>query len=265
MTESNGQTAFPWKLWLYTNFDCNLRCRYCVAESSPDAPRRALPDDTIRRLVDEAAALGIERIFFTGGEPFLLPNIYPLLAYASARLPTTVLTNAVLLRGKRLEQLAAVNNPNLTVQVSLDGARPEQHDPWRGEGTWAATVQAIERLQTRGFHLRLSSTETPANRDHLPELHDFRRKLGLPAADHVVRPLARRGFAPTGQEVSVETLVPEVTVSVDGVFWHPLASPSSCDMRVSCRIFPLAAAVETIRAQLETITRTGQANLQTFT
>ncbi len=35
------------KLWLYTNYDCNLRCTYCVAESSPHAPRRALGLDTV--------------------------------------------------------------------------------------------------------------------------------------------------------------------------------------------------------------------------
>ena len=34
--------AFPWKLWIYTNYDCNLRCSYCVAKSSPNAPRRAM-------------------------------------------------------------------------------------------------------------------------------------------------------------------------------------------------------------------------------
>lgn len=28
------------KLWIYTNYDCNLRCTYCVAESSPLTPRR---------------------------------------------------------------------------------------------------------------------------------------------------------------------------------------------------------------------------------
>ena len=30
------------RLWLYTNFDCNLRCDYCCVRSSPKAPRRAL-------------------------------------------------------------------------------------------------------------------------------------------------------------------------------------------------------------------------------
>ena len=91
--------VFPWKLWIYTNYDCNLRCSYCVAKSSPNAPRRAIGLANAKQLVDEAVALGFEHIFFTGGEPFILPDIYAMLAYASARVPTTVLTNAMLLRG----------------------------------------------------------------------------------------------------------------------------------------------------------------------
>src|SRR5688572_19152378 len=98
-------TAFPWKLWLYTNYDCNLRCAYCVAKSSPNAPRRALGLATVTRLVDEAVALGFDHVFFTGGEPFILNDIYDMLAYASARVTTTVLTNAMILRGSRLERL----------------------------------------------------------------------------------------------------------------------------------------------------------------
>ena len=51
-----------------------------------------------------------------------------MLAYSSARVKTTVLTNAMLLLGPRLEKLCAVANDNLIVQVSLDGGRPEDHD-----------------------------------------------------------------------------------------------------------------------------------------
>ena len=239
-----------WKLWLYTNFDCNLRCAYCVAESSPTAPRRALGLATVRRIVDEAAALGFGEIFFTGGEPFLLDDLYDMLAYAAPRLKTTVLTNGMLLKGTRLDRLRAAAHPNLTVQVSLDGARAEHHDAWRGAGTWIKTVKGIRALQVAGFRVRLGTTETPANSAHLDELREFRRGMGISDADHFVRPLARRGFATEGVEVSVESLVPEMTVTVDGVFWHPLASPSSRDMRVSAEIFPLSAAVAHIRDQL---------------
>src|SRR5690242_2445686 len=90
--------AMLWKLWLYTNYDCNLKCSYCVAKSGPNAPRRALGLENVKRLIDEAVELGFEHVFLTGGEPFLLNEIYEMLAYSSARIKTTVLTNAMLLR-----------------------------------------------------------------------------------------------------------------------------------------------------------------------
>jgi glycerate-2-kinase len=56
--------------------------------------------------------------------------------------------------------------------------------------------------------------------------------------------------------------VPEVTVNLDGVFWHPLATDA--DMQVSRKIFPLAEAVEQIQAQLAVIAG-GGTPLVTFT
>ena len=103
-----GASTFDWKLWIYTNYDCNLSCTYCVAESSPHAPRRGLSLETVLRIVDEAVPLGFQRLFFTGGEPFILDDIYEMLAYAAARAETIVLTNASLLRGPRLDRLAAL-------------------------------------------------------------------------------------------------------------------------------------------------------------
>src|SRR6202049_2518825 len=45
------------RLWLYTNFDCNLRCDYCCVRSSPKAPRRALGLERVRRIASEATEL----------------------------------------------------------------------------------------------------------------------------------------------------------------------------------------------------------------
>ncbi len=259
--------AFQWKLWIYTNYDCNLRCSYCVAKSGPNVPRRALGLASVRQLVDEALSLGFQEIFFTGGEPFILDDIYEMLAYSAARGKTTVLTNAMLLRGTRLERLAslAATAPaeNLIVQVSLDGGRPEDHDAYRGRGTWQKTVEGIRLLQAQGFRVRIGTTETPVNSPHLELLCDFHRSLGIPDEDHFVRPLAKRGYAREGLELNRNNLVPEVTVSVDGVFWHPLSTDA--DMQVTKQVFPLRAAVERIQNQLEFIAQTGAVPLMTFT
>jgi len=255
--------GFLWKLWIYTNYDCNLKCSYCVAKSGPGVPRRALGTENVKRLVDEALELGFEDIFFTGGEPFLLKEIYEMLEYSSARVKTTVLTNAMILRGARLEKLRAIANDRLIIQVSLDGGRPEDHDAYRGPGTWEKTVEGIKLLQAAGFRVRLGSTETPVNSAHLDTLCDFHRSLGIPDEDHCIRPLAKRGFSREGLELGMSNLVPEITVNVDGVFWHPLSADA--DMLVSNRIFPLADSVERVNAQLETIAQTGLAPLMTFT
>ena len=255
--------GFLWKLWIYTNYDCNLKCSYCVAKSGPNAPRRALGIENVKRLVDEAVELGFEHIFFTGGEPFLLNEIYEMLAYSSARIKTTVLTNAMLLRGVRFEKLCAVANDNLIVQVSLDGGRPEDHDAYRGAGTWEKTVEGIQLLQVAGFRVRLGTTETPVNSAYLDKLCEFHRAIGIPDEDHFIRPLAKRGYSREGLELGMGNLVPEITVNLDGVFWHPLSTDA--DMQVNKKIFPLADSVQRIKAQLEAIAVTGNVPLMTFT
>jgi len=256
-------SAFLWKLWIYTNYDCNLKCSYCVAKSGPNAPRRALGLENVKRLVDEAVELGFEHIFFTGGEPFLLNEIYEMLAYSSAHIKTTVLTNAMLLRGARLEKLCAIADENLIVQVSLDGGRPEDHDAYRGPGTWEKTVEGIKLLQAASFRVRLGTTETPVNSAHLDKLCEFHRSIGILDEDHFIRPLAKRGYSREGLELGMGNLVPEITVNLDGVFWHPLSTDA--DMQVSRKIFPLAASVERIKEQLEAIAVTGSVPLMTFT
>src|SRR6516225_3481156 len=63
------------RLWLYTNFHCNLSCDYCCVRSSPTAPRRELGLERVERIAREAGELGVKEIFVTGGEPFLLEDI----------------------------------------------------------------------------------------------------------------------------------------------------------------------------------------------
>ena len=96
------------RLWLYTNFDCNLHCDYCCVRSSPTAPRRELGLARVQRITREAAELGVKEIFVTGGEPFLLEDIGDILLSCAAAAPTTVLTNGMLFAGRRARKLASV-------------------------------------------------------------------------------------------------------------------------------------------------------------
>jgi MoaA/NifB/PqqE/SkfB family radical SAM enzyme len=250
------------KLWIYTNYDCNLRCSYCVAESHPRAPKRAISLETTKRIIDEAHELGFDSIFLTGGEPFILKDIYEMLAYASDKLTTTVLTNAMLFNETRLQKLKEVNNPRLIIQISLDGSEPEQHDPYRGVGSWQTTIEGLHKLLEAGFRIRLSTTETPANTEFIDEICEFRRSLGISDEDHIIRPLAKRGFSDQGMEVGKHNLVPEMTINAEGIYWHPLSTDP--DLLVSTEIFPLSGAVSQIKTELEGISNSQSGDMEEF-
>jgi pyruvate-formate lyase-activating enzyme len=232
------------RLWLYTNFDCNLRCDYCCVRSSPKAPRRALGLERVRRIAAEAAELGVGEIFVTGGEPFLLADIGEILAACATAAPTTVLTNGMLLVGRRLESLRALPRDRVTLQISLDSPTPERHDRHRGKGTWARAWKGIGRARAEGFRVRLAATvSTDA------EAEEFRRFLDMARVDEedrVIRRIALRGFAEQGIAIARADLVPEVTITADGVYWHPVGAEDA-DLLLTPEIFPLADAFAAVR------------------
>ena len=147
----NANRPIGTRLWLYTNFDCNLSCDYCCVRSSPSAPRRALGLARVRQIADEAAQLNVSEIFVTGGEPFLLPDIAEILAACAVAAPTTVLTNGMLFAGHRVGALRSLSRARVTLQISLDSPTPERHNRHRGRGAWEAAWEGVERVRGKGF------------------------------------------------------------------------------------------------------------------
>jgi sulfatase maturation enzyme AslB (radical SAM superfamily) len=230
-----GTAAFPSRLWIYTNFHCNLACGYCVVASSPAADPRSLGLPRFRALVDEAAREGFDEIYLTGGEPFLEPEIAEMIRVASGVAPTTVLTNAMLFTGRRrdeLRQLAGIEG--LTLQTSLDGAYPETHDRQRGAGSWQRAIDGINYAVSLGLRVSVATTQTPDNTREIVALGELLEQLGVRPGDHAVRPLVARGFSESGLDVEPSSVVPELTVSADGIWWHPVGADrgSGTDMLV---------------------------------
>jgi len=234
------------RLWIYTNYDCNLSCSYCVAESFVGAERNGLAFQEVCRLIDEAVVLGMTDLFLTGGEPFILHDIFSMLHYGLERMHVTVLSNGILLKKKRLHQLGALpHKDRLTVQISLDGSSASTHDVYRGVGSWQKAIDAIVRLKSAGFHVRLGTTETPENKQDLAATCELHRQLGIPDEDHIIRPLVRRGFSMKGMGITLPALEPEVTADRHGIYWHPVATDP--DLLISPNLFPLRDAVEQIK------------------
>jgi MoaA/NifB/PqqE/SkfB family radical SAM enzyme len=240
------------RMWLYSNYHCNLACRYCLTGSSPASERRMLDADIMGALAQEGAALGFTGLGVTGGEPFLRADMPALLAELSQIMPVVVLTNGTVFRRDRIARLEPMRGSRVTLQISLDSAEPDRNDAFRAPGNFARVVEAVPRLLERGHRVRIATTQAEGGDDAgLERLGEFVRGLGIPAEDHVVRPTVARGRAADerlGEAVSVSDLPAEPTWTADGLFWSPFGPTVregglETDLLVSRQLLPVAAGM----------------------
>lgn len=212
------------RLWLYSNYHCNLTCTYCLTESAPKVARRHLPLERLPEIAAEARATGFTALGVTGGEPFLVTGLPEALVAMAAELPTLVLSNGTLFTGRLLADLTSLVGLNFAVQVSLDSADPAANDEMRGPRNFTKVVEAIPRLRALGIRVRVATTTEGLEPEALARLCDLHRSLGVPDEDHVVRPIVRRGRAVDrglGIDAGLADLPAELTITADGAFWSP--------------------------------------------
>lgn len=134
---------------------CNLQCVHCFISCSPHNDTFGyLTRAEVAQQLAASVALGVKEYYFTGGEPFLNPELTDILCETLAFGPATVLTNATVLRPAWLERLRAAEAASpysLEFRVSLDGFTPQTNDPLRGEGVFARTLCGIQTLVAAGF------------------------------------------------------------------------------------------------------------------
>ena len=224
--QTMAEVAVGSRLWLYSNYHCNLVCTYCLTESGPKVARRELDPATMLDLAREAKELGFTGVGVTGGEPFLVPEMPELLVELSRVLPVLVLTNGTLFQRALLERMRPLADADVIVQISLDHPEPEANDRMRGPENFRKVVEAVPQLRRRGIRVRIATTVEQEDADELERLCALHRGLGVTDDDHVVRPIIRRGRAETGGmgvHARYLDLEPELTITVDGAFWSPFA------------------------------------------
>jgi organic radical activating enzyme len=151
-------------LWIQlTGTWCNLECTHCLNASGPREPRlQPLDGETARRVIADAERLGVNEIYFTGGEPFLHKDILALLRLSLASAPTTVLTNGTVITETMADALAALARAaiySLEIRVSLDDVDADLNDRIRGPGAWAKAVRAVRLLNERDLVPIVTATE----------------------------------------------------------------------------------------------------------
>lgn len=251
--------VLPGRVWMYSNYQCNLACRYCLTESGPGVPRRELTVDQLLGTARQAAELGFTALGVTGGEPFLRSEMPTTLARLGRILPTVCLTNGTLFTDRRLAAVEALADSDVALQISLDSADPAVNDGDRAPDNFAKVVAAIPALVSRGVTVRIATTSAGTDAGDMARLCELHRDLGVPDSEHIVRPVIARGRAVTaglGVEATLDDLPPELTVTADGAFWSPFGPTVhdgrlDTDLLVSRTTDPLQTPASALLALVE--------------
>ena len=150
-------------LWVNTGTLCNIECAHCYIESSPNNDRLAyFKRSDLAVYLDEIArdGLGTKEIGFTGGEPFMNPELPAMLGDVLSRgFRALILTNAMKpLHHKKsvLLELRQKYGEALQIRVSLDHYTRARHEAERGADTWEPTLSGIKWLWEEGFDLAIA-------------------------------------------------------------------------------------------------------------
>jgi organic radical activating enzyme/TusA-related sulfurtransferase len=234
------------RVWLYSNFDCNLACDYCCVRSSPKTARDALGLETVVEIVAQLRGVGgVEEIFVTGGEPFLLEDIDAIVQTAASLANTTVLTNGMLFRGKRRAQLDAMPREHVTLQISIDSPTAEIHDKHRGQGSFAKAMEGVTLAKQMGFRVRLAATVS-TDAEALA-FKNFLDETAIADEDRVIRRVALRGFASEGLALTRRDVLPELTFTARGVYYHPVGATDD-DFLVTKSLLPAKTALDALKS-----------------
>jgi len=145
-------------LWFNTGTLCNLACNNCYIESTPKNNRLVyISHAEVLQYLDEIERdqLGTEEIGITGGEPFMNPDIMPIMKSVLERgLKLLVLTNAMRPMMKCQQQLLELNetyNSQMTLRVSVDHFKRELHEEERGPRSWEPMMKGLQWLSDNKF------------------------------------------------------------------------------------------------------------------
>ncbi|MES0824234.1 radical SAM protein [Ruegeria sp. SCP11] len=164
-TRASVSLSNPETLWFNTGTLCNIECINCYIESSPTNDALVyITTAEVRDYLDQIEDRNwpVREIGFTGGEPFMNPEMIDMTRAALERgYEVLILTNAMqpMMRRKMREGLLELQRDygtKLNLRISVDHYRPELHDKERGAGSFARTLTGMKWLRDHGFNMAIA-------------------------------------------------------------------------------------------------------------
>ncbi|MDQ2088483.1 radical SAM protein [Marimonas arenosa] len=212
----------PETLWFNTGTLCNITCANCYIESSPKNDALVyLAASEVGTYLDQIESRGwpVREIGFTGGEPFMNPEIIQMLEAALSRgFEVLVLTNAMrpMMRKRVQAGLVALNTRyrgQMTLRVSLDHHTKALHEAERGAGSFGKTLQGMAWLRDQGIRMTVAGRtvwgETEAEARAGYAVFFAENNFNIDAQDH--------GETVLFPEMDSQVEVPEITTACWGI------------------------------------------------
>ena len=216
---------------------CNLRCRYCYHFSSAGDVDMDLPKAEWLSFFKELNQCAVMNVNLAGGEPFFREDLKELIAgIVENRMRFSILSNGTLIRDDMAAFLFSTGRCD-SVQVSIDGSRPETHDACRGNGNFNRAIEGIKCLQKHHIPVLVRVTIHRHNVSDLESIAELVIEgLGLPgfstnAASYMG--LCKQNVEQVGLSVEDRTLAMRTLLELNRKY----------DNRISAQAGPLAEAV----------------------
>ncbi|WP_456368430.1 radical SAM protein [Thermococcus sp.] len=165
-------------VWNFTNM-CNFRCKHCYQRADKPLPSELSLEEKLD-LVDQLDKAGVAAVAISGGEPTIHPHFLRIVKELSSRgIHTSVATNGWTFAD--MENLKkAVEAGIKYVEVSVDSAKPEKHDEFRGiPGAWEHAVKTLENAVKLGISHGMAVVMDKETYQEIDDILDLAESIGV--------------------------------------------------------------------------------------
>jgi 12,18-didecarboxysiroheme deacetylase len=173
---------------------CNLRCAHCYSQSRNQNYTGELTTKEAETMIDGLGEFKVPVLLFSGGEPLMRPDLYPLIRRARAAGMRAVLsTNGTLITPKVADELRAIGLSY--AGISLDGLAGV-NDRFRGmRGAFDLALQGIRNCIRAGVKVGLRFTIHKRNVGEIPGIFNLLEEESIPRVCFYHLVYAGRGSA----------------------------------------------------------------------
>ena len=181
--DNNIFTPPPYLISYAVTRKCNLNCKHCYSDSTEEPAPDELLTEEAKKLLDEIANWGIKLLIFDGGEPLCRADFFEISEYAAQKgLRVVIGSNGTLIDiyvAKKLKKSGV-----MAVQISIDGAKAQTHDQFRGEvGAFDKALDGAKSCREVGLPFQFGMTIRRSTLDEIPDMLKLAIDSGATAAE----------------------------------------------------------------------------------